>query len=72
MFVSSLHKMEKIVDFNPELSWEGWDVVRYKKNASSQFEPTGSFYKGSWHKKFVFPLNKGGWSIPDRIGSIDV
>lgn len=72
MLVSSLNKMERIVGSHPELSWEGWDVVRHKKNPSSQFESSGEFYKGAWHKKIIFPLTKDGWSVPDSIGRSDV
>ncbi len=64
--------MERIVSSHPELSWEGWDVVRHKKNTLSQFESNGAFYKGTWHKKFIFPLTKDGWSLPDSIAGQDV
>jgi hypothetical protein len=72
MLINSLTKMERIVDSHPELSWDGWDVIRHKKNPSAQFDSSGSFYKGSWHKKFVFPLTESGWSIPENIGRLDV
>lgn len=72
MLIDNLSKMERIVDSHPELSWDGWSVVRYKRNPSAQFDPSGAFYKGSWHKKFVFPLTETGWSIPDNIGKKDV
>lgn len=64
--------MERIVESDPELSWDGWDVVRYKKNPSSQFDKSGILHNGSWHRKFVFPLKDGGWSIPESIGVRDV
>jgi len=72
MLIDNLSKMERIVDSHPELSWDGWSVVRYKRNPSAQFDPSGAFHKGSWHKKFVFPLTETGWSIPDNIGKKDV
>jgi hypothetical protein len=68
MLIDSLNKMERIVDSHPELSWDGWDVIRHKKNPSAQFDSTGCFYKGSWHNKFVFALTENGWSIPENIG----
>ena len=68
MLVDSLSKMEQIVSSNPELKWEGWDVVRYKKNPSAQFEANGSFQNGVWCKRFVFPITERGWSIPNNIG----
>ena len=72
MLIDNLSKMERIVNSHPELSWDGWSVIRHKRNPSAQFDPSGAFYKGSWHKKFVFPLTETGWSIPDNIGRKNV
>lgn len=72
MLINSLTKMERIVQSHPELSWDGWNVVRHKRNPSAQFETNGAFHNGSWHKRFVFPLTENGWSIPDNIGRKDV
>lgn len=72
MLINSLNKMEKLVESHPELSWDGWDVVRYKKNPDSQFDKSGEFYKGFWHKRFVFPLTSDGWSLPESISRRDV
>ena len=72
MLINSLNKMDKLVESHPELSWDGWDVVRHKKSPDSQFDKSGEFYKGSWHKKFVFPVTQDGWSLPESIGRRDV
>ena len=72
MFITSLSEMEQIVSSRSDLVWDGWNVVRYKKNPNAQFDSTGAFYKGAWHKKYVFPITEHGWSIPNSIGIRDV
>jgi len=71
MFITSLSEMEQIVASRSDLHWEGWDVVRYKKNPNAQFDVTGVFRNGSWHKRYVFPITEDGWSIPHSIGNRD-
>lgn len=70
MFITSLSEMEQIVDYRSDLEWDGWDVVRYKKNDKAQYESNGIFKNGEWYTKTIFPLNENGWSIPDKLGSI--
>lgn len=72
MFIDSITKMEQLVDLRPDLEWDGWDVVLYKKNSGAQFEVNGVFKNGQWYNKFVYPITEKGWSIPDRIGREDV
>ena len=71
MFVNSLRVMEQIVDYRPDLEWDGWNVVHYKKNDSAQFDKSGAFKNGSWYKKTVYPITDGGWSIPNYMGLKD-
>lgn len=71
MFITSLSEAERLVDSRSDLEWEGWDLVRYKKNARAQFDRNGVYRNGSWYIKTVFPLNKDGWSIPERFRSSD-
>lgn len=70
MFITSLSEMERIVDSRPDLSWDGWDVVRYKKNNNAQFDKNGVFRNGQWYNKIVFPLKTHGWSLPERLVNI--
>lgn len=72
MLVTSLTKMEQIVAGHPNLHWFGWDVVLLKKNKSAQFEKNGVYYKGEWHKQFIYPITENGWSIPNYLGNEDV
>lgn len=69
MFITSLSEMEQLVDCRSDLYWDGWDVVRYKKNTSAQFEKNGVFRNGEWYNKTVFPLTSNGWSMPERLVS---
>jgi len=67
MLVVSLDQMEKIVDSNSQLSWEGWDVVRHFGN-SSFTDKSACFKNGKWTKRTVYPLTEKGWDIPNSIG----
>ena len=71
MFVTSLTEMESIVSFRPDLEWDGWNVVHYKKNGSAQFDKKGSYKNGEWHKKTVYAVTENGWSIPNYMGLTD-
>jgi hypothetical protein len=72
MLVTNLEQMEGIVDSNRDLFWDGWDVVKYKNNPSSQFHKSGAFRNGQWYSKSTFPLTEKGWSIPNSIGGKNV
>lgn len=67
MLVTSLTEMEQIVAYRPDLEWDGWDVVHYKKNNSAQFDISGAYKNGQWYKKTVYPVNEGGWNIPSYM-----
>ena len=69
MLVSSLEKMEKIVESRNDLAWDGWDVVRYTPGHNTQYSPSGVYINGAWMKKKVFPLTEQGWHLPNNIGS---
>tara|TARA_R110000803_G_scaffold166778_3_gene230098 strand:- start:116 stop:334 length:219 start_codon:yes stop_codon:yes gene_type:complete len=72
MLVTNLEDMENIVRSNKDLSWDGWDVVKYKKNMLSQFNKSGSLRNGQWYSRSSFPLTESGWSIPNSLGGKDV
>lgn len=71
MIVTSLNEMEQIVSYRPDLEWDGWDVVHYKKNDAAQFTTSGAFKNGQWYKKNVFHVTENGWSIPNYMGMRD-
>jgi hypothetical protein len=66
MIINSLEKMEAIVSSNRSLSWEGWDVVELVRHPGALFKPNGVFYKGSWHFKNRFSVDRDGWRIPKK------
>ena len=66
MQIKSLDQMEIIVEKNPILSWDGWNVVEMyvsDKGATSKF---GAYKNGKWHLKKVFTPSQNGWDIPDK------
>ena len=67
MLVTNLAEMEHIVAYRPDLEWDGWDVVQYKKNNSAQFETSGAYKNGQWYKKTVYPISESGWSVPSYM-----
>ena len=71
MFITSLSQMEEFVNSRSDLEWDGWDVVRYKKNNNAQFHKNGIYRNGSWYDRTVFPLNNNGWSLPNMMGKIN-
>lgn len=69
MLVSNLEHMERIVATRKDLSWQGWDVVRYSSGHNAQYSTSGVFHDGQWMKKKVFPLTEQGWSLPNNMES---
>jgi hypothetical protein len=71
MLVTSLEEMESIVNANPNLQWDGWNVVKYSVNANAMYSVDGVFKDGKWLKKKVFPITETGWHLPNNIGRKD-
>ena len=71
MFITSLNKMEKIVDSSQDLSWNGWDVVKQTPSYNAMFSPDGVYRDGKWYKQKIFPITENGWNVPDSIGKRD-
>lgn len=67
MLVNSLNKMEQIVNGHPELSWNGWDVIRYRQNNNAQYDPKGVYRDGKWYKQYVYPITEDGWYLPESL-----
>jgi len=75
MKISDLKKMEEIVDSNPFLYWEGWDVVSTEKDSAAYMNKNAIFQNSEWHKKTVYKNEDGFWNIPDdllRKGDVQV
>lgn len=67
MLITSLSKMEEIVSGHPDLDWDGWNVIRYKKNDAAEFSVNGSCRNGNWYNKYIYPITEDGWSIPEKF-----
>lgn len=67
MLISSLEKMESIVENNKDLSWNGWDVVQLQKSPSAWMKPEGVFRNGNWFIQKLFTLSESGWEIPNKF-----
>ena len=69
MKITSLNDAETIVNNNPDLSWDGWNIVYIQQDDYAEFLHIGFFDKSSqkWYKKFVFECLEDGWDIPDSV-----
>jgi hypothetical protein len=69
MRIKSLSEAEIIVENNPSLSWDGWDVIYVVQDDYAEFLHIGFFDKesGKWYKKFIFSCDSEGWDIPDSV-----
>ena len=69
MVVTSLEQMEDIVSSRKDLSWDGWDVVKYTESNNALYATDGEFRNGKWMKKKVYPITENGWSLPSMTGT---
>jgi hypothetical protein len=69
MIVSNLSEIEGIVNNNPKLSWDGWDVVFLEQDDYAEFLPVGVFDNKTlqWYKKTVYPCTEKGWELPESV-----
>jgi len=69
MKITSLDDAERIVENNPQLSWDGWNIVYLVQDDYAEFLHIGLFDKSSqkWYKKFVFECSQDGWDILDSV-----
>ena len=66
MIIKSLNTMEKIVEKNKNLMWNGWDVIDLKKSDIARTSPDGIRVIGEWYLHRTYPPNKEGWDIPNK------
>jgi hypothetical protein len=67
MLVKSLDQMEKIVQSNKRLSWDGWTVVDRERNEKAKTSKNGKLINNAWHFEKRYELSSNGWDIPDRL-----
>jgi hypothetical protein len=67
MLVSSLEKMENIVENNDSLSWDGWTVLENKTNENGMLSKDGAYVNGKWIVQKRYELGATGWEIPNKF-----
>lgn len=67
MKIYDIKKMEKIVESNDSLRWNGWDIEYLEKNHNGMYKINGMFEENQWHTKSTFKVEDGYWEIPDSI-----
>jgi hypothetical protein len=67
MLVSSLEKMETIVENNKSLSWDGWTVLENITKENGVMSPEGRLVNGRWIVQKRYELTTDGWEIPNKF-----
>jgi hypothetical protein len=67
MTISSLEKMEKIVEKVKYLYWDGWTVISSYPSKKASTSKYGAYLNGNWHMQRRFELTENGWDIPERF-----
>lgn len=69
MIVKTVTEMDTLIERNPRLSWDGWNVVHSVPDEYGEFVREGMFNKAEnrWYIQRIIPPGPGGWDIPDRL-----
>jgi hypothetical protein len=69
MIVSDQNDVENIVNKNPDLSWDGWDVVHLVQDDYAEYLLIGVFDNSTrqWYKKTTYPCTDKGWDLPESV-----
>jgi hypothetical protein len=67
MKITSLEKMEEIVENNRALSWDGWTVLHSMTNIDGYASKEGVYVKGKWIVQKRYNLTASGWEIPNKF-----
>jgi hypothetical protein len=64
--IDSLELMEKVVDNNDSLSWDGWTVIETKSSPTAWMSPEGAYQNGKWviRKRYEWD---NGWNLPRKF-----
>ncbi|MFY9325721.1 MAG: hypothetical protein WAO29_04615 [Candidatus Nanopelagicales bacterium] len=72
MIVTSLEKMEAIVEKNWFLYWDGWTVVQSFPSDKGRTSKFGAYRNKRWHLQRRYEPTERGWNIPKKLaGSIE-
>jgi hypothetical protein len=66
MLINSLEKMERIVENNKALTWDGWTVVESLRE-NGVVSKDGAYVNGRWIVQKRYEANASGWEIPDKF-----
>jgi hypothetical protein len=66
MNIKTLEQMETIVSANPQLSWDGWDVVHLSQSNTAMFKTNGAFVDNKWCIRTVYSPDQNGWKISQK------
>lgn len=67
MLINSLEKMERIVENNKALSWDGWTVVENSFKENGVMSKDGAYVNGRWIVQRRYEASASGWEIPDKF-----
>jgi hypothetical protein len=66
MYITSLEKMESIVNKEKNLFWDGWTVVERIPNTKGMTSKFGILFKNKWHIEKRFEPTTEGWKLPGK------
>jgi hypothetical protein len=66
MVVKDLAVMEKIVENNSNLKWDGWNVLELKRSNLGRTDSNGIRINNEWFIKREFEVTRNGWEIPSK------
>jgi len=69
MIVSDQINAEEIVNKNPNLSWDGWNIVYRVQDDYAEYLPIGVFdnLTMQWYRKTIYPCTEQGWDLPESV-----
>jgi hypothetical protein len=70
MQISSLEVANQVVSKNPDLDWNGWEIVHDVQDDSAEYSTEGIFKRvtGKWYRRISYPFIEGtGWDIPSTL-----
>ena len=66
MIIRSLNTMDKIVNKNKNLMWDGWNVVDLKESEMAKTSVNGIRVKDKWYLHKIYSPGRNGWDIPNK------
>lgn len=69
MIIDDIVKMDILVEKNPNLRWDGWNVVQLIQDDYAEFLVNGVYDRetSKWYRKTVYACSEKGWEIPESV-----